>query len=298
MERVFNGLFVPPYVPYRDNGEIAYDTYGSYVDWLTNNGVNGIFACGTTSEFLHMSIEERKKILDVTIDAVSGRVPVVYNISSLLTSEVRDFSEYSASLGIRNVSIIAPYYFKHSEESLIEWFRFASEVTEANGQNMYFYNFPDRTGNPITPSLLRKISACCPNLKGGKDSSKSYDQMMNYMKLFGDSMEFITGDDMQIYATATLGCKGAISGMGNVCPRLLSSIFTLVDEHKYQEALSMQEKANAVKAAIAKSGTLMAYKRASEMHGFPMGPMRLPFVDIPEEDKGRIKAIMEEYGVI
>ena len=298
MKKVFKGLFVPPYVPYKEDGNVNYDIYARYVDWLINNGVNGIFACGTTSEFLHMTEEERKNILRSTIEAVSDRVPIVYNISSLIIPEIRDYSEYAASLGILDVSVVAPYYFKHSEQSMIEWFRFISEITAANGQNLYFYNFPDRTGNPITPSLLKKLVACCPNLRGGKDSSKNYDQMLNYHMEFDDSFEFITGDDMQIYATATIGCKGAISGMGNVCPRLLSSIFPLVQEKRYEEALEAQRKADAVKAVIAKSGTLMAYKRASELHGFPMGPIRLPFVDISVEDKKRIRNVMEEYGVI
>lgn len=290
------GLVVPAFVPYQMDGGINYAEYQRFLSYLCGHGASGIFVCGTSGEFLHQTMEERKGLLNAAVEAIPAQAHIMYNISSVLLSEVETYAEHARKCGVHAVSVIAPYYFSHTEESLLKFFSEVSRITA--DMDLYFYNFPERTGNPITPALVKKLLPLCPNLRGGKDSSKNFDQMMNYKMLCGQELEFISGDDMQVYSTALLGCKGAISGMGNVVPELLGGIFDLVNAGRYQEAFEAQKKANRIKAVIGKSGTLMAYKRAAEFRGFDMGPMRLPFTDISEDAKAAIQQVMRQNGII
>ena len=150
----------PAVTPLCPNGQIDFESCARLYNHLITGGVDGIVVLGSIGEFFAFTLQQKKDLVRFAVETIQHRVPVIVGTTSMVFEEIVELSNYSINLGAEAVMIIPPYYFYHTDESVIEYY---SRLADAIHGDVYLYNFPDRTGYEIAPSVVRSqvLQSCC-----------------------------------------------------------------------------------------------------------------------------------------
>lgn len=150
MERtiLFPGISAPQVTPFHENGEINYEEYRRLTRFLAEGGVKGIFVCGTTGEFVNLTMEERKQLLKAAKRGAGPETKILYNITALNLKDAEELISWAKAEGVHGVSLTAPYYHSYDARALISYFTKLADL--AYPIPVYLYNIPS-----IVSDILR-----------------------------------------------------------------------------------------------------------------------------------------------
>lgn len=154
----FQGIIPALVTPMDNTRKVSYSSLRRLVNHLIEQGVDGFYACGSTSECFLLEDDERKKILEAVTEEVNGRVPVVAHIGAIATDKAVDFARHAASCGVAAVSSVPPFYFKFSFEDIARYYQTISDAVDLP---VILYNIPDFTGVALNASNIKPIMAAC-----------------------------------------------------------------------------------------------------------------------------------------
>jgi len=266
------GIIAPILTPLTEDEKFNEQEMRNQINRLIKAGVSGIFPLGTNGEFYAFSKEEKIEIIKVTIDEVSGRVPVYVGTGCITTQETIELSKIAQELGADVLSVISPYFSGISQDNLYDHF---SSVAEAVDLPILLYNIPARTGNNIDYTTVKKL-AKYENIIGIKDSSGNFDNTLKYIENTDPRFSVLAGSDSLILWTLMAGGTGAISGCSNVFPELMVSIYELWSQGKFAEANEAQKKIRPFRNVMQMGNPNSVVKRAANLLGYPVGPGRAP----------------------
>ena len=218
-KRIFQGSIVALVTPFR-NGKVDEAALQALVEFQIAGGTDGIVPCGTTGESPTLDHDEHKRVIDLVIQAVNKRIPVIAGTGSNSTAEAVSLTKHAKRAGADGALIVLPYYNKPTQQGLAEHCR---AIADAVDLPLVLYNIPGRTGVNMLPETVAQL-ADHPNIVGMKEATGNLEQMTQDIVLCGDKLSFLSGDDTLTLPLMSVGGRGIISVVANIVPKDVSAM--------------------------------------------------------------------------
>lgn len=200
--------------PFAPDGSLDEGALQAHVGFLVDAGVDSLMPCGTTGEGALLEPDEICDVVEATIDAAAGRVPVIAHVGRPGTGSTVELARRVLSAGAAGVSAVTPYFYVPSPAELREHYR--RLIAVAPGSPVYAYVIPGRTQVDLPPDLVRTLRD--DGLAGVKDSTKSWERHLEYLEC---GVEVFVGTDAFVSQSFRAGAAGCVSALANVRPDLL-----------------------------------------------------------------------------
>ncbi len=211
---MLKGVLAAAVTPLRDEGAaLDEEAFGAYADFLVAGGLDGILALGTTGEGILLTLEERRRVARLFLDAVADRIQVAVHCGAQTTADTVRLAQDSAEAGADAVAVIGPPYYPFDEESLVR--HFVAAAAACAPLPFYLYEFRARTGYSLPVSAIEHIRDEAPNLAGLKVSNSSFEDVQPFLI---DGLDLFVGSEPLILQSLDGGAAGAVSGLAAVFP--------------------------------------------------------------------------------
>lgn len=289
---MFTGSIVAIVTPFKNNS-LDEDALGRLIDWHVAEGTNAIVPCGTTGESATLEYEEHYRVIEVTIKAVNGRIPVIAGTGANGTDETIAMTKKARQLGADGALLVVPYYNKPTQEGL---FRHYKAVAEAVDIPIVLYNVPGRTAVNMLPQTVARLAEI-KNIIAIKEASGNLAQVSEVLRLCGDRMTVLSGDDFTTLPLMALGGKGTISVTANIAPRDVSSMCGAMLRGDLDAARKLHFQLEPLNKGMFIETNPIPVKTALALMGKIKEGMRLPLCPMSDENRGRLKNVLANYGL-
>jgi 4-hydroxy-tetrahydrodipicolinate synthase len=291
---MFSGSIVAMITPFDEHNQVDERGIKELVEFHINNGTDAIVPCGTTGESPTLSHEEHKKVIEYTIKAVGGRIPVIAGTGSNSTTETLDLTASARDMGADGALLVMPYYNKPTQKGLYLHFKTIVEKVDIPA---VIYNIPSRSGVNMLPSTLAELSEL-KNIVAVKEASGNLEQMAEIVYLCGEKITLLSGDDKIILPVMSIGGKGVISVVANIIPDKVSSMIKAYQRGNYQDALEMfQNVVYPLSRTMFYETNPIPVKTAARLMGLPSGDLRLPLTDMEESNFKKLKEDLKRFSL-
>ena len=229
----------------------------------------------TTAETPTLTADEKRKIKEMVIERVNGRVPILLGVGSNCTQTVIDTLVNEDMTGVDAVLVAVPYYNKPSQEGIYQHYK---AIANATPLPVVLYNVPGRTGVNMTAETTMRLARDFDNIVAIKEASGNITQMDDIIKNKPEDFDVISGDDGITFPLITLGAVGVISVIGNAFPREFSRMTRLALAGDYQNALTIHHKFTELFKLLFVDGNPAGVKAMLSMMGMIKNRLRLPLV--------------------
>ena len=290
---MFKGSIVAIVTPFR-NGKVDEKALGNLIEWHIKQGTNAIVPCGTTGESATLDYEEHHRVIRFTVEAVNKRVPVIAGTGANATDETIMITKEAKKAGADAALVVAPYYNKPTQEGL---YRHYKAVAEAVKIPLILYNVPGRTAVNILPSTVARLAEI-RNIVAIKEATGDMKQASEIIRLCGNRITVLSGDDFTTLTMMALGGKGTISVTANVAPKLVSQMCSLWAAGKYDEARKLHFKLEPLNAAMFIETNPIPVKTALALMGKIREEFRLPLCEMAPANREKLKAVLKDMKLI
>ncbi len=292
------GTTVAMVTPYTENDEIDEEGIRENINYLIEKGVNGILAAGTTGESATVSHDEHRKLVDILIDEVNGRVTTIAGAGSNSSKEALGLVKHAEDIGADAALVITPYYNKPQPHGLYEHYKLLTDSTDIP---IVVYNVPSRTGTDIDVDTIGKV-AQLDNIVAIKEASPELDKVSKIIKKMDEignkDFTILSGNDDLTLPMIAMGAKGVISVVGNVDPARMSQMVNYALDGDFEAAAKMHyELYDLMKVLFIETNPVPA-KTALNLMGRPSGDVRLPLAHLKAENKAKLKEVLEKLDLI
>jgi len=271
----FEGVFVPNVTPFKD-GEIDEKSLRRLIDYVLEQGATGLVPAGTTGECTTLSHDEHIRVIEIVVDQVGGRVPVIAGIGTNSTHESISLTERAEKLDLQGYLVVGPYYNRPSQEGIIKHFKAVSEATE---RPILIYNIPARTGRNIEVDTVVGLSRI-PNIVGIKDASGDIDQTMSIIART-DGFSVLSGEDHLFFSICCLGGHGGILASAHVLPQDFLSLCRATCQGDIEEARRLHYRLLPLVRTMFKEPNPAPAKAAMKLLGIiESDELRLPLLSV------------------
>ena len=295
----FEGTYVAMVTPFDKDEQIDEEGFRSNINYLIDQGVNGLVGAGTTGESATINHDEHQKIIDILVDEVDGRVTTVAGTGSNSTYEATALTKYAEDAGADAALLITPYYNKPQQHSLVEHYRYVAENTDIP---IIAYNVPSRTGVNMDVSTIVEL-AKIDNLDAIKEASGSVDKVSDIYRALQhegleDDFNILSGEDSLTLPIMAVGGTGVISASANIDARRMVLMVDSVLNDDYGRAMELHyEMVELIRALFVESNPVPV-KTAMNLMGLPSGPLRLPLTGMKDENLEILKKALKDSDLI
>jgi 4-hydroxy-tetrahydrodipicolinate synthase len=290
---MFKGSIVAIVTPFKDD-KLDEQALTDLIEWHIAEGTNAIVPCGTTGESATLEYEEHYRVIEQTIQVVNGRVPVIAGTGANSTQETIMMSGKARDLGADGVLLVAHYYNKPTQEGLYRHYR---AIAEAVDIPQVLYNVPGRTAVNVLPETVARLAEL-ENVVAIKEATGNMAQVSEVIRICGDKITVLSGDDFTTFSLMLLGGKGTISVSANVAPNDVSSMCKALLEGNVDQARDLHFKLEPLNKGMFIETNPISVKTALSMMGKIQEEMRLPLCQMSSENKVKLKNVLKNYGVI
>jgi len=282
----FHGAFTALITPFTSDG-IDEKAYQKLIDWQITQGIHGLVPCGTTGESPTLTEKEHARVIELCVDTVNKRVPVIAGAGSNSTAEAVHMTRHAAKVGADAVLVVTPYYNKPTNKGIYLHYKAISESADIP---VILYNIAGRTGKNIEPDLMAKLAGI-KNIIGVKEASGNLEQMKKIRELCPKDFLLISGDDALTLPILTMGGVGIISVASNIVPKDVSELVNT-------RSLAINAKLLKLIDALFIETNPIPVKTAASLMGLCSGKMRLPMCDMEDANLAKLKQALKAYGLI
>jgi 4-hydroxy-tetrahydrodipicolinate synthase len=281
--------------PFTQEGAVDEAALRSLVAWQIESGIDFLIPCGTTGETPTLSHDEWLHVIDVTIEVVAGRVPVMAGATSNSTQEaVAKAKEVSSRPGVDAILTASPYYNKPTQEGQYRHFK---AIAEAINKPVILYNVPGRTSANIEPATLARLSEV-PNIAGVKEASGSITQIAEVLNLVPETFLVFSGDDAITLPVIALGGVGIVSVASNEIPREMADMTRAALANDWQTARALHRKYLPLMQANFIESNPLPVKAVLAMMGKIQEIYRLPLLPMRRDTRSKLQKIATDVGVL
>jgi 4-hydroxy-tetrahydrodipicolinate synthase len=287
---MFEGVLPAIITPFKRNSAMGLDVQGleRNIGFLLSCGIHGIVPCGSTGESATLTFEEHEKVIEIAVDKVNGRIPVLAGTGSNNTAEAVRLTKAAKDIGADGVLVISPYYNKPNRSGLIKHYTKLADLDVP----VVMYNVPGRTGQNLEPDLVAEL-ARHPNIVAIKEASGNIGQISRIIEETQDEdFVLISGDDNITLPIMALGGAGVISVAANIDPKRMVAMYEAMKHGDYQKALVLHYALAPLLRAMFIDTNPIPVKKAVELLGMAGGPVRLPLDDLDEKKTEQLKKIL------
>ncbi|HZK99676.1 MAG TPA: 4-hydroxy-tetrahydrodipicolinate synthase [Caulobacteraceae bacterium] len=288
----FRGAITALVTPFRD-GALDERAFAALVERQIAAGVHGLVPVGTTGETATLTHDEHRRVVELCVEVVAGRVPVIAGAGSNATAEAIEFVRHAARVGADGALVVTPYYNRPSQEGL---FRHYAAINDAVDLPVLVYNVPSRTSVDIGNETLARLSAL-PNIAGVKDATADVVRASWQRRLCGPDWVLLSGDDPSALGYMAHGGAGCISVTANVAPAACARFFEACLTGDWKTALALQATLIRLHKALFLDASPAPTKFALAHLGLCSDETRLPIAACANGVKAEILAAMAEAGV-
>lgn len=290
---MFEGAFSALVTPFKD-GKVDETALRGIIEYQISKGINGLVPCGTTGESATLTYEEHKKVIEITVDAANGRVPIIAGAGSNSTAETIDLAAHAKKAGAHAALLITPYYNKPTQEGLYLHYK---TVAEAVDIPIVLYNVPGRTCVNMLPETVGRLSVIA-NIVGIKEATADMEQISWLRKLCNDNFAILSGDDATVLPMMALGGRGVISVTSNIVPGEMAALCRACLDGDMEKALHIHYKLLPLAKVLFCETNPIPVKEAIHMMGLMSDEVRLPLTRLPEDKRPALSALLKELEVI
>jgi 4-hydroxy-tetrahydrodipicolinate synthase len=281
--------------PFHQDGSIDEPALRNLVAWQVESGIDFLVPCGTTGETPTLSHDEWLRVIDITIEVVAGRVPVVPGATSNSTQDaVTKAKEVAARPGVDAVLTATPYYNKPTQEGQYRHFK---AIAEAVDKPIVLYNVPGRTGANLEPATLGRLAEV-PNIVGVKEASGNMTQIAEICSTVPESFLVFSGDDAVTLPVIALGGVGIISVASNEIPREMAEMTRAALNNDWTTARTIQKKYLPLMQANFIESSPLPVKAVLAMMGRIEEVYRLPLLPMRRDTRSKLQKVATEVGLI
>ena len=273
--------------PFDQDNLIDYEAVQRVVDFLLARGVTCLMVAGTTGEGMLLSLAERRALLEVVVQHVAGRAPVIAHTGTIGTAETVDLTHHAASAGAIAASVIVPYFFAFDDGALYK--HFVSVAAAVPDFPVLLYTFPGNAKNDISPALLARLLTAAPNIVGIKSSSPDLMRFLEYIQIGGDGFLAFCGVDGLMLPALALGSRGQVSGNANVYPELFRALYDAFVGGNIELARSLQQSVNRIRAVLGDGISPAYFKAALSLKCICERYVRPPIRELTSEELERVR---------
>ena len=282
-----SGILTPNITPVDAAGRVDEDRLRGYVDWLIDRGVDGLYPNGSTGEFVRFTADERRRIVQIVVDQSAGRVPILAGAAEANVKETIDACEAYGAIGVRAVAIVAPFYYRLSDQGVYAYFR---EIADTVSVDVTLYNIP-LFASPIEVGTVIRLASECPRVIGIKDSSGDMPNMLRMISAIRplrEDFSFLTGWDAALAPMLIAGADGGTNATSGVVPELTRAIHRAVVAGNVAEAMRLQFQLLPLFDAMISLGEFPeGFRAGARSRGWNLGPGRVPLSDQQREEVAR-----------
>ncbi len=290
---MFKGSIVAIVTPFK-NGKFDEKAFKSLIEWHISEGTDGIVPCGTTGESATLDYEEHYRVIEVTVKTVKGRIPVIAGTGANSTDETIMITKKAKQMGADAALLVTPYYNKPTQEGL---YRHYKKVAEAVNIPQILYNVPGRTAVNMLPSTVARLAEI-KNIVGIKEATGDMKQVSEVIRLCGNRMTVLSGDDFTTLPLLALGGKGVISVSANVAPRDVSAMCNAWEQGDIVRARKLHFKLEPLNSAMFIETNPIPAKTALSMMGKIQEEFKLPLCQMSDDNKEKLRKILINQGVL
>lgn len=293
------GTIVAMVTPFDSEDGVDQTGMRENINYLIERGVEGLLAAGTTGESATITHEEQRKMMDILVDEVAGRVKAIAGAGSNSTKESLSLVKYAEKAGADAALVITPYYNKPQPHGLYQHYKL---LTESSDIPIIIYNVPSRTGTDIDVETIGKVSQL-DNIIAIKEANPDLDKVSQIQKKLEelgnrDDFQIISGNDNLTLPMISLGAKGVISVVANVDPERMSQMVRYALQGDYEKAEKLHyELYDLMKVLFIETNPVPA-KESLKLMGRPAGHVRMPLGPLKEENKAQLKRVLQNLKLI
>ncbi|MCR5374101.1 MAG: 4-hydroxy-tetrahydrodipicolinate synthase [Lachnospiraceae bacterium] len=292
---IFKGSGVAIVTPMNADMTVNYKRLEELVNYQIEHKTDAIIICGTTGESATLSEEEHRKCVETAVKAAAGRVPVIAGSGSNNAAHAVELSKSAEAAGADALLVVTPYYNKATQKGLYEYYKLIADNTKLP---IIMYNVPSRTGTNIKPETAMKIAREIKNVVGIKEACGNLSQIAELAALNDGSLDIISGNDDQTVPILSLGGIGVISVLANVAPEDTHNMVVEFLNGNIEKARTLQLKAIELINALFVEVNPMPVKKAMNLMGMNVGPLRLPMCEMEEKNIEVLKKALKNYGLL
>lgn len=285
------GIIPAMITPMTKDEKINEEELRAQVNRMITAGVHGLFCLGTNGEFYALNLKEKIEVLTIVISENKGRLPVYAGTGCITTQDTIYLSQQAKELGVDALSIITPYFAAVSQDEIYNHYK---EIAENVNLPIVLYNIPMRTGNSIDYSTLIRLTAF-ENIIGIKDSSGNFDNMLRYIEETKGRIAVLAGTDSLILSGLMADGAGAISGIANLFPEIIVSIYELWQKGNIEGAKKAQASLRPIRDCLKLGNPNSVVKKAMNHLGYNVGPARRPVAGVSAKADEAILQAIEYY---
>ncbi len=290
---MIQGAIVAIVTPFK-NGQVDEDKYRELIEFQIEHGTHGIVPCGTTGESATLSHQEHKRVVEICLDQVKKRVPVIAGTGSNNTAEALELTKHAEAAGADAALMISPYYNKPTQEGIYQHFKLIAENTKIP---IIVYNVPGRTALNMLPETVARL-AQFPNIIGIKEATGDLNQGAKVILLCPDDFIVLSGDDFTAFPLMCIGGRGVISVTSNVVPQDMAGMCNAFLAGDYAKAKALHYKMFPLMEAMFFETNPVPAKTALKLLGKINGEVRLPLCAMSPANEERLRLVMSQYGLL
>ena len=289
MGHIFEGVGVALATPFTHN-EVDFDALRRHVKYLLDNNAKSIVVNGTTAENPTLTDEEKDQILEVVVNVVDGRVPVIAGTGTNNTQKSIQASVRAREIGADAIMLITPYYNKTNQRGLIAHF---TTIADAEKLPVVLHNVPSRTNMTIDAETVETLSEN-EYIVALKDATNDFDYLEDLkQRLNLDEFALYSGNDDNIVDYFNQGGHGVISVVANVIPNAFQSLY---DAKQNDENIQSQfQPIQTLLDALAVDVNPIPVKALTAVEGFGNYEVRLPLVTLEDSDRQKLEQAYEQF---
>lgn len=272
------------------DGSLDLDGSRAIFRYVGESGNEGAFVLGTTGEFPAVDVAEFTSLIEAALAELADRMRVVVHVGQPSAFEAVRLTRIARGLGATEFAALTPYYLRSTDDAVFDYFQAVSDAV-GDGR-LYVYIYPARSGNPVSPELLVRLSEL-PNVVGAKVSELSLDEIAAYRAVVPEDFELYTGADRDLIAAVEAGAQGVVSGVSSVTPKPFRA---LADAARSGDAAAVAHAQDAVDAVVSLIGGDMArMKEGYRVLGVTDTHCRMAIAEPTDAARAEVRQVVEQY---
>ncbi|HEY2422305.1 MAG TPA: 4-hydroxy-tetrahydrodipicolinate synthase [Neobacillus sp.] len=277
--------------PLDKNGNLMEDALKQVIDYTISGGVHGLFVLGSSGEIYGLTNEQKRRVVEITVEHNAGRVPIYCGASEITTRDCIQTAKMVQEVGgVSALSVLTPYFLTPTQDELVDHFKAIAGSTDLP---IILYGNEGRTHVQIDVRSCEELSKV-DNIIGIKDSSGDMTKMAEYLRVTNrETFSVLAGRDTLIYAGLCHGGSGAIASTGNIAPKLVSDIYNTFMAGDYQKSLELQFKLSPLRLCVDKATFPVVLKEGLKMVGIDVGYALAPAGEMSPESKQLLANVLK-----
>jgi 4-hydroxy-tetrahydrodipicolinate synthase len=291
---MFEGSFVALVTPFKDDESLDETKLKELLEFQIEGGTDGIVPCGTTGESPALSDEEHNRVVDLTVQTVDGRLPVIAGTGSNSTTRTLHATEHAKAAGADGALIVTPYYNKPTQNGLYAHYM---KIADSVDIPIVIYNVPGRCGTDILSDTVARLAEH-PNIVGLKEATGELKRASEVISMCSDDFVVLSGDDVNTLPILSVGGKGVISVVANVAPAPIAEMCSAFKAGNIDVARKLHYETMPLAVDLFIETNPIPAKTALMLMGKLNGKMRLPLAPMTSANLEQLRRTLELTNLI